>query len=95
MTDAELLEDLVSLAEAAGLVVQRVPRGHAIEGGPPVASATARVRGELRIVLVGGDSLDERIDLVARALAEHRAQWLESRHVSPALRQRIEAAGEA
>ena len=91
MTEAEILEDLLRLAESAGLRVQRVPRGRALEGGPPVASAVCRMGNEWRIVLVASDSLDERIDVVAAALREHCAEWLESRHLAPALRQRLDA----
>ncbi|MBW2268414.1 MAG: hypothetical protein JRH16_07540 [Deltaproteobacteria bacterium] len=90
MTDAEILEDLVALAESAGMPVQRVPRGRATEAGPPVASAACRVGGEWRIVLVAGDSIEERIEAVASALRERRSDWLETRHIPPALRRRLE-----
>ena len=92
MTDAEILEDIIALAEAAGLPVQYVPRGRALEGGPPVVSAACRLAGEWRIVLVASDSVDERIEVVAAALREHRHAWLETRHVSPALRRRLDPA---
>jgi hypothetical protein len=90
MTAREILADLIALAESAGLVVQPVPRGHAIEGGPPVASAACRVGSEWRIVLVASDTLDERIEVVAAALRAQRSDWLESRHVPPALRRHLE-----
>ena len=90
MTEAEILEDLLRLAESSGLRVQRLPRGRALEGGPPVASAVCRMGDEWRILLVASDTLDERIAVVAAALREHRAEWLEARHVPPALRQVIE-----
>ncbi len=92
MTQVEILEDMVALAEGAGLPVQYVPRGRGLEGGPPVVSAVCRLGGEWRIVLVASDSVDERIEVVAAALREHRSEWLESRHVAPALRRRLDPA---
>ncbi len=93
MTDREMLEELCGLAASAGLAVQQVPGGRVADGGPPVTSATVRVRGEARVILVAGDSVDERIRVVAAALREHRAEWLEDHHVAPALRARLEQAG--
>ena len=90
MTESEILEDLVALAESAGLPVQRVPRGRATEGGPPVASAACRFGSQWRIVLVASDTLEARIVVVAEALREHRREWLEARHVPPALRQHLD-----
>jgi hypothetical protein len=92
VTEAEILRELIELAGRAGLAVQAVPRGRAIEGGPPVTSAVVRVRGEVRVVLVPSDAVDERIAVVARALREHAAAYLEAHHVPPALRERIETA---
>ena len=57
MTEAEILRELMAVAERAGLAVQTVPRGRAIEGGAPVTSAVVRVRGAVRVVLVAGDGL--------------------------------------
>lgn len=90
MTEAEILGELTEVAERAGLRVQVVPRGRAIEGGPPVASAIVRMRGQVRIVLVPSDTAEERIAVVAQALRDHASAYLEAHHLPPALRQRIE-----
>ncbi len=93
MTDAEVLAELVSLAESAGLRVQSVPRAR--EADPPVASGVVRIRGEIRIVLVSSDSLAERIGAVTDGLRTHASDFLESRHLPPALRARLDPLGPA
>lgn len=90
MTDAEVLAELVALAESAGLRVQSVPRAR--EADPPVASGVVRIRGEIRIVLVSSDSLAERIGALADGLHTHASDFLESRHLPPALRARLDQA---
>lgn len=90
MTEAEILGELMAVAERAGLAVQSVPRGRAVEGGPPVTSAVVRVRGAVRVVLVAGDSVEERSAVLAAALREHAAAELAERHLPPAVRERIE-----
>ncbi len=86
MSDAELLEQLGELALAAGLTL-RTHRGGAAERR--VASGVCRVRGEIWIVLAADDPLAERIEVVAEALRVHAADYLESRYLPPAVRQRL------
>lgn len=93
MTDAEVLAELVALAESAGLHVQAVPRARETE--LPVASGVVRIRGEIRIVLVSSDSHAERIDVLADGLRTHASDFLESRHLPPVLRARLERSGPA
>ena len=85
--------ELVALAESAGLRVQPVPRAH--EADPPVASGVVRIRGEIRSVLVSSDSLAERIGAVTDGLRTHASDFLESRHLPPALRARLDPLGPA
>ena len=88
MTDAEVLTELLALAESAGLRVQTVPRAREMD--VPVASGVVRIRGAVRIVLVSSDSLGERIAVLAEGLRTHASDFLESRHLPPALRARLD-----
>jgi hypothetical protein len=84
VNDTEVLVALVELAEQAGLRV-RAARG-AADAGPLATSGVCRVRGEVLVVLVGDDPLGDRIAVVAGALREHAAEFLEGRWLPPALR---------
>jgi hypothetical protein len=93
VTDAEVLEELVALARAAGLRVRLVSGRPAAEGDPVPTSGACRVRGEPWIVLSASDALADRIGVVAEALRREAGDWLEGRWLAPALRERI-AGGE-
>ena len=93
MTDAEVLRELVALAEQAGLRVRMVRGAPAGEGEPAARSALCRVRGEPWVVLSGADAVEDRIAVVAQALREHAAAWLEGRFLPPAVRERISSDG--
>jgi hypothetical protein len=43
------------------------------------------------VLLAVSDSLDERIDVLGRALATHSREFLESRYLPPAVRVRLGA----
>jgi hypothetical protein len=90
MHPVELLDQLADLARAAGLEVREI-RGGAGEGEPSTASGTCRVRGKIWVLLAPSDSLDERIDVLGRALATHAREFLESRYLPPAVRERLGA----
>ena len=87
MERAELLEQLIALAGEAGLEV-RAARGG--EPGLPLSSGVCRVRGELWVVVVPSDPLEDRIAVVADALRTHAAEFLETRFLPPALRARLD-----
>ena len=86
MSDAELLEQLGELALAAGLTL-RTHRGGDAE--QRAGSGVCRVRGEIWIVLAADDPLAERIEVLAQALRVHAADYLESRYLPPAVRERL------
>ena len=91
MIEADILQELADLAEQAGLRVRTV-RGPAGPDLDAVAtSAVCRVRGETWVVLAASDPTEERINVLARALREHAADWLEGRYLPPALRRHLEA----
>lgn len=84
---SELLSRLSELAREAGLEVREL-RGTA-EGQPAPASGVCRVRGETWVLLSASDALEERVEVLARALKTHAAQFLESRYLPPAVRARL------
>lgn len=90
MHPTELLDQLADLARAAGLEVREI-HGAAGEGGPQTGSGTCRVKGRIWVLLAASDSLDERIDVLGRALATHAREFLESRYLPPAVRERLGA----
>ena len=84
---SELLERLTALAGELGLEVREV-RASA-EAEPPVASGVCRVRGETWVLLAAGDGLEQRIDVLSRALKTHAGVLLEGRYLPPAVRARL------
>jgi len=89
MNEVELLQELITLADEAGLTVRPIRGGAGGEGEPSATSAVCRIRGETWIVLSGTDSAEARIAVLALALREHARDWLESRYLAPALRERL------
>jgi len=89
VNQAEILLQLVELAEAAGLRVRPIRGTSSAEGEPAARSGLCRVRGELWIVLASHDSFEERIAVVAEALRREASEWLQSRYLPPALRARL------
>lgn len=94
MKAADDLRELCELAREAGLEVRSIRGSGGGEGEPAAASAVCRVRGQTWVVLSAADSLDRRIEVLAAALREFAAEWLESRYLPPALRARLAAPGE-
>ena len=89
MSDAELLEHLGELALAAGLTVRSQRDGAGGEAGRRAESGVCRVRGEIWVVLAADDPLAQRIEVLAGALRAHAAEFLESRYLPPAVRERL------
>lgn len=89
MNQAEVLQRLMELAEAAGLRVRPIRGTSGAEGEPAAASGLCRVRGELWIVLSNNDSLEDRVAVVAGALRSEASEWLQGRYLPPALRARL------
>lgn len=86
MDPGELLSQLVDLADEVDLEVRRAGRGPTGEGEPPVASGVCRVRGRVWVVLSAGDTVEERIRVLAGALRSHAGEQLEARWLPPAVR---------
>ena len=91
MHPIELRDQLVDLARAAGLEVREIRGSGAGEADLQASSGTCRVGGKVWVLLAASDSLNERIDVLGRALAVHAREFLESRYLPPAVRERLGA----
>jgi hypothetical protein len=89
MHPSELLDQLLDLARAADLEVRHVRAGAAGEGDVATHSGTCRVKGRVWVLLVASDDVEERIDVLGGALATHARDFLESRYLPPAIRERL------
>jgi len=89
MHASDLLDQLLDLARAADLEVRQVRRAPAGEGDVATHSGICRVRDRVWVVLVGSDGIEERIDVLAAALATHARAHLDSRYLPPAIRERL------
>ena len=91
MDALQLLDLLAELASEAGIQVQVLQARGAQERELMPQSGVCRVRGEVRVILVAGEPLEDRIDAVAAALRDHAGNFLETRFLPPAVRERIGA----
>jgi len=93
MHPSELLDLLLDLARAAGIEVRQIPGAGvgAGEGDLGTSSGTCRVKGRIWVLLAASDSLDERIGVLGLALGTHAREFLESRYLPPAVRERLGA----
>lgn len=82
-----LLDAMVQCALAEGFVLRRLDVS---DTEPPTRSGVARLRDRTILLLVASDALEDRIDVVASALAALGAAWLDSRFLAPSVRERIE-----
>jgi hypothetical protein len=90
MEPSQILEALLDLAREAGLQVRPVGRGGLEAGEAQPGSAVVRVRGEVWVMLSSIDPVAIQLEVLARALREHAGDWLEERHLPPALRELLE-----
>jgi len=95
MTEAEILEALLELADAAGMQVRVAGRGSGGSDTPPIASGICRVRDRIWVVLSGEEPVDSQVEVLARALQSHAGSWLDERYLPPAVRARIDAEADA
>ena len=95
MNPESLLAALVDLAEQAGLRVRAIRPGSGADAEAPATSGVCRLRGVLWVMLATSEPLQDQTDVISRALREHCREFLESRYLSPALRERIDLDGES
>jgi len=89
MRPAALLDQLVELARDAGFEVREIGSATGGEGEAAPTSGSCRLRGRIWVLLARGDSDDQRIDALARALTSHAREFLETRYLAPAVRARL------
>ncbi len=89
MDARQLLDLLAELATEAGLKVQVLPVSAALEGEFLPRSGVCRVQDEVRVILVASEPLEDRIEAVASGLRDHAQEFLETRFLPPAARERI------
>ncbi len=90
MTSQELRDALADLAREAGMEVRVTAGAREVEPGIPVQSGVCRVRGAWWVVLAGDEPVEAHVELLAAALRDHAAAWLESRYLPPAVREALE-----
>jgi hypothetical protein len=88
----DLLDQLADLARAAAITVRVIDRSR--DGERETRSGACLVNGEVWVMLSPAESIEERVDVLAAALATHAADFLEARYLPPAIRARIDAARE-
>ena len=93
MEAGSLLDQLVALADEAGIRVRQLPRAARGREGDPARSGLCRMRGELWLILAPSEPVEDRIEAVAAALRGARPEWLDSRYLPPAVRERLDRAG--
>ena len=87
---ADLLEALLELASEAQLEVRVLSRAAAALDNAPTESAACRVGARIWVVLAPDDPPARQAEVLAEALARHRAEYLEGRFLTPAVRDLIE-----
>ena len=87
--NAELMQGLLDVADAAGLEVRTAGAGGRADGEPPLSSAVCKVKGSVWVVISAQDPVEVQIDVLARALRSHAADYLDSHFLSPAIRARL------
>lgn len=89
MTPEQIHAALADLAREAGFEVRRASGRPSADVDLPIASGVCRVRDTVWVVLAATDSLAERTAVLVTALQEHASEWLASRYLPPAIRERL------
>lgn len=92
MRDEDRLAHLLELAKRAGIEVRIVSARAAQQEGAPTSSGVGRVGARIWVVIVPADPPAHQALVLAQALGRHRADFLDTCFVPPALRRFIEAA---
>ena len=94
MREADRVAALLELASRAALEVRILSRRAAEEEGAPKQSAACRVGSRVWVLIVPDDPPAHQAAALAQALGRHRADFLETCFVAPALREFIAACAE-
>lgn len=92
MTSAELLAAMHDAARECGIEIRRLPPGGDAE--PPARSGICRVGERWFAMLAAGDSVEDRIDVLAAALRA-LGPALDAHWLPPAVRERVDRGGRA
>jgi hypothetical protein len=90
MEPSAILEALLDLARDAGLEVRAVGRGGLEPGELPPGSGVVRVKGDVWVMLSSIDPVAIQLEVLAGALRDHAGDWIEDRHLPPAIRSLFE-----
>ena len=90
MESSAILEALLDLARDAGLEVRAVGRGGLEPGESPPGSGVVRVKGDVWVMLSSVDPVAIQLEVLAAALRDHAADWIEGRYLPPAVRTLLE-----
>ncbi len=92
MEPLELERELVEIAREAGIDVRVLTRRSSSQ--EPIFSAESGicvVKGKVWVVISMSDPLEERIHTLAKAVVKHAPDFLETRFISPAIRERLDS----
>jgi len=90
MEASDLLEALLELAHVTELEVRVLSAAASAADFSPTESAACRVGDRIWVVLSPEDPVEHQAEVLARALARYRSEFLEARFVAPAVRDFIE-----
>ncbi len=90
MEPSAILEALLDVARDAGLEVRAVGRDGLEPGESPPASGVVRVKGNVWVMLSSVDPVAIQLEVLAGALRDHAAEWIEDRYLPPAVRSLFE-----
>lgn len=92
MRDEDRVDALLELAKRAGIELRLVSARAAAEEGAPRESVCGRVGERIWVLLLPDDPPAHQAAVLAQALGRHRAAFLETCFIPPALRAFIESA---
>lgn len=86
MEPSQILDALLDIAREAGLEVRPVGRQGLEAGETQPGSGVVRLKGKVYVMLSSVDPVAIQLEILAGALREHAADWVEGRHLPPAIR---------
>jgi hypothetical protein len=87
---SQILDVLLDLAREAGIEVRAVGRQGLEPGEPQAGSGVVKLKGRVFVMLSSVDPVAIQLEVLARALRENAGDWLEARHLPPAIRALLE-----
>jgi hypothetical protein len=94
MTEQELIEVMLELANELELEVRVAGSAPTVGSEAPLVSAVCRLKGRLWVVLSSADPASAQIEALARGLRLQGGPALEERYLAPALREVLALPGD-